>query len=125
LEKNHPENKFFDTTSLHLHVPEGAIKKDGPSAGCTLTSSLLSLAMDKPLIPDLAMTGEITLTGRILKIGGVKEKLIAAKRVGVKKVIVPESNRSDVEDLEDYVKEGIEIYFVNWYEDISKIIFEK
>lgn len=83
-----------------MHIPEGATPKDGPSAGCTMVTSLLSLALDKPVKQNLAMTGEITLTGKILPIGGVKEKTIAAKRSEVKTIIFPKDNQKDFEELE-------------------------
>ncbi|KAL2918165.1 Beige protein-like 1 [Polyrhizophydium stewartii] len=121
--KRFPENKFFDHASIHMHVPEGATPKDGPSAGSTMTTSLLSLALRKPVIPDVAMTGEITLTGKILRIGGVKEKAIAAKRSGVKTIIFPHANKSDWDELPDYIKEGLEPHFVKWYEEIFAIVF--
>jgi ATP-dependent Lon protease len=89
-----------------------------------MVTSLLSLALDKPMKAKTAMTGEITLTGRILKIGGVKEKVIAAKRAGVCTIIMPEANRNDFEDLPDYIKSDIEAVFVNDYEDIKKTVFE-
>ncbi|KAI9007332.1 Lon protease C-terminal proteolytic domain-containing protein [Gaertneriomyces semiglobifer] len=122
MTRRFPDNKFFDKASIHLHVPEGATPKDGPSAGCTMVTSLMSLALNKPVIPDVAMTGEITLTGKILKIGGVKEKTIAAKRSGVKKIIFPAANKADWDELPDYVKDGIEPHFVNWYEEIFSIV---
>ncbi len=95
----------------------------GPSAGCTMTTSLLSLALGKSIIPNVAMTGEITLTGKILKIGGVKEKAIAAKRSGVKTIIFPASNKSDWDELPGYLKENLEPHFVSWYDEIFKIVF--
>ncbi|KAJ3272043.1 ATP-dependent Lon protease pim1 [Terramyces sp. JEL0728] len=118
-----PENRFFDHANIHMHVPEGATPKDGPSAGSTMTTALLSLALDTPAIPDVAMTGEITLTGKILKIGGVKEKSIAAKRSGVKTIIFPAQNRSDWDELPDYLKENLEPHFVEWYHEIFAIVF--
>ncbi|KAH6594806.1 hypothetical protein BASA50_006280 [Batrachochytrium salamandrivorans] len=121
--KRFPDNTFFQRASIHMHVPEGATPKDGPSAGSTMTTSLLSLALGKPAIADVAMTGEITLTGKILKIGGVKEKTIAAKRSGVKRIIFPFSNRSDWDELPDYIKTGLEPHFVKWYDEIFSIVF--
>ncbi|KAL0301414.1 UNVERIFIED_CONTAM: Lon protease, mitochondrial [Sesamum radiatum] len=104
-----PENPFFGNTKLHLHVPAGATPKDGPSAGCTMITSLLSLAMNKPVKKDLAMTGEVTLTRKILPIGGVKEKTIAARRSDVKTIIFPSANRRDFDELAPNVKEGLEV----------------
>lgn len=90
-------------------MPEGATPKDGPSAGCTIVTALLSLALDKPVRENLAMTGEVSLTGKVLRVGGIKEKLLAAKRSGVTCVILPELNRVDWTELPDTVKEGIEV----------------
>ncbi|XP_056846746.1 lon protease homolog 4, chloroplastic/mitochondrial-like [Raphanus sativus] len=118
-----PKNLFFANSKLHLHVPEGATPKDGPSAGCTMITSLLSLAMKKPVRKDLAMTGEVTLTGRILPIGGLKEKTMAARRSQVKVIIFPEANRRDFEDLEESIKEGLDVHFVDEYEQIFKLAF--
>jgi len=106
-----------------MHVPEGATPKDGPSAGCTMTTSLLSLALNQPVLPNVAMTGELTLTGKILKIGGVKEKAIAAKRSGIQKIIFPKSNQSDWDELPDYIRDGLSPHFVEWYEEIYDIVF--
>uniref|UniRef100_M4D0C6 Lon protease homolog, mitochondrial n=2 Tax=Brassica campestris TaxID=3711 RepID=M4D0C6_BRACM len=122
LEKE-PENLFFANSKLHLHVPAGATPKDGPSAGCTMITSLLSLAMNKPVREDLAMTGEVTLTGRILPIGGVKEKTIAARRSQVKTIIFPEANRRDFEELAENVKEGLDVHFVDDYGKIFELAF--
>ncbi|CAN8265279.1 unnamed protein product [Cochlearia groenlandica] len=122
LEKE-PENQFFANTKLHLHVPAGATPKDGPSAGCTMITSLLSLAMKKPVKEDLAMTGEVTLTGRILPIGGVKEKTIAARRNQVKTIIFPEANRPHFDELAENVKEGLDVHFVEDYGKIFELAF--
>merc|ERR1719316_1887947 len=91
LEKQHPGNTFFQTNDVHMHVPEGATPKDGPSAGCTMVTSLLSLAMDRPVREDVAMTGEISLTGKVLAVGGIKEKVIAARRASITCVVLPEA----------------------------------
>ncbi|TRY70148.1 hypothetical protein TCAL_08724 [Tigriopus californicus] len=108
---------------VHLHVPEGATPKDGPSAGCTIVTALLSLALDKPVRPNLAMTGEISLRGKILPVGGIKEKVIAAKRAGVDTVILPNDNRKDFDDLPDVVKCDVNIHFADTYEDVFKVAF--
>uniref|UniRef100_A0A1D1XQZ0 Lon protease homolog, mitochondrial n=1 Tax=Anthurium amnicola TaxID=1678845 RepID=A0A1D1XQZ0_9ARAE len=122
LEKE-PDNTFFANTKIHLHVPAGATPKDGPSAGCTMITSMLSLAMKKPVKNDLAMTGEVTLTGRILPIGGVKEKTIAARRSDVKTIIFPSANRRDFDELAANVKEGLDVHFVDNYSQIFELAF--
>lgn len=114
---------YFEQNSIHLHFIEGAISKDGPSAGTAITTSLLSLALEKSVKSDVAMTGEISLMGKVLPIGGLKEKIMAAKREGMKIIIVPKQNISDVEDIENEVKEGLEIHFVENYEEIYRICF--
>ncbi|KAL7082986.1 hypothetical protein ACP275_14G134300 [Erythranthe tilingii] len=119
-----PENLYFANTKVHLHVPAGATPKDGPSAGCTMITSLLSLAMNKPVKKDLAMTGEVTLTRKILPIGGVKEKTIAARRSDVKTIIFPSANRRDFDELAPNVKEGIEVHFVDDYSQIYDLAFD-
>ena len=124
FEKIDPNNTYFAEHALHVHVPAGATPKDGPSAGCALVTALLSLAQDTPVRPDLAMTGEITLTGKVLPIGGVKEKTLAAKRGDMKHVVFPEGNRKDWEELTDDVKEGLTPHFVEDYEEIFKIAFD-
>lgn len=118
-----PENDFLERSSLHIHVPAGATPKDGPSAGCTIITSLLSLATGKPVRPDLAMTGEVSLTGRILPIGGVKEKALAARRSHVHHIVFPEGNRKDWDELSDDVKRGLEPHFVSSYDDVYRIAF--
>ncbi|KAK1584449.1 hypothetical protein Q3G72_033141 [Acer saccharum] len=122
LEKD-PQNTFFANSKLHLHIPAGATPKDGPSAGCTMVTSLLSLAMKKFVKKDLAMTGEITLTGRILPIGGVKEKTIAARRSDIKTIIFPSVNRRDFDELAPNVKEGLDVHFVDHYNQIFDLAF--
>eukprot|EP00884_Botryococcus_braunii_P019992 jgi/Botrbrau1/6677/Bobra.0202s0021.2 len=124
LHKLDPGNNFLDRSSVHVHVPAGATPKDGPSAGCTIITALLSLALDKPVRPDLAMTGEVTLTGRVLPIGGVKEKTLAARRSDVKSLIFPAANKRDFDELAGEVKEGLDVHFVDNYDDIYKIALE-
>uniref|UniRef100_A0A183SNB0 Lon protease homolog, mitochondrial n=1 Tax=Schistocephalus solidus TaxID=70667 RepID=A0A183SNB0_SCHSO len=114
---------FLRKAKLHLHVPQGATPKDGPSAGVTMVTALLSLACNTPTRPDLAMTGEISLTGKVLPVGGIKEKIIAAKRVGVNTVILPEMNRKDYDDLPSFIKEGLDVHFVNHYSEVFPIAF--
>ncbi|HXK59282.1 MAG TPA: endopeptidase La [Acidobacteriota bacterium] len=115
---------FFDTHFVHLHVPAGATPKDGPSAGITMATALVSMVTGKSVRRNLAMTGEITLTGRVLPIGGVKEKVIGARRAGLKTLIFPEGNRKDVDDLPDYLKEGLTFHFATEFEDVLKAAFD-
>ena len=114
---------FFDEAFVHLHVPEGATPKDGPSAGITMASALLSLAKGEQLARPLAMTGELTLTGRVLPVGGIREKLIAAKRVGIKEALLPEANRRDYDELPDYVRKGIAVHFVAHFHEVVALVF--
>lgn len=118
-----PSNSFFENSRIHLHVPEGAIKKDGPSAGITMTTALLSLAMDRPIRGDLAMTGEISLTGKVLPVGGIKEKTIAARRAGVNCLILPAENQKDFDELPEYIQEDLEVHFCDEYDDVFDIAF--
>lgn len=104
---------YFEKHDIHLHIPEGAVPKDGPSAGITMATAMLSAITQIPVRADLAMTGEITLRGRVLPIGGLKEKLLAAKMAGVKTVLVPEKNRPDIEELAAEIRDGLEIRFVS------------
>lgn len=112
---------FFATHDIHIHVPEGAIPKDGPSAGVTLVTALVSLLTDTPVQPDLAMTGEITLRGKVLPVGGVREKVLAAHRAGIKTVILPKRNEKDLEELPQNVREAIRIEFVEEISDVLEI----
>ncbi|KTG07147.1 hypothetical protein cypCar_00012983 [Cyprinus carpio] len=123
LMKEQPDNDFLVGSHIHLHVPEGATPKDGPSAGCTIVTALLSLATNTPARQNVAMTGEVSLTGKILPVGGIKEKTIAAKRSGVTCIILPAENRKDFSDLADYITEGLEVHFVENYSEIYKIVF--
>ncbi|MBX2874098.1 MAG: endopeptidase La [Saprospiraceae bacterium] len=123
LAKDDKYANFFDEHLVHLHVPAGATPKDGPSAGITMSLSLYSLATGQPIKEGIAMTGEITLTGKVLPIGGVKEKTIGARRVGIKELIFPEDNRRDFEQLPDYIKEGITVHFADYFEDVLKVAF--
>ncbi len=114
---------FFDEAFVHLHVPEGATPKDGPSAGITMATALLSLARQEKIARPLAMTGEITLTGEVLAIGGVREKVIAARRVKVMELILPAANQRDFEELPEHIKEGITAHFVRHFREVVKIVF--
>jgi len=120
LAERDPGNAFFDETALHVHVPAGSTPKDGPSAGCTMITAMVSLATGKAVRPNLAMTGEVTLTGIVMPIGGVKEKTIAARRSGVTTILFPEGNRKDYEELSDDIKEGLEVHFVSTYDEVYK-----
>ncbi|QIX01325.1 hypothetical protein AMS68_006842 [Peltaster fructicola] len=124
LAKQYPGNRFFEKAKLHMHVPEGAVPKDGPSAGITMATSLLSLALDHPLDPTIAMTGELTTIGKVLRIGGLREKTVAARRAGAKMVIFPKDNTSDWLELPENIKEGIEGKPVDWYSDVFDLVFK-
>ena len=124
LERYGAKPDFFDERFVHLHVPAGATPKDGPSAGVTMATALLSMILQKPVRKSLAMTGELTLTGQVLPIGGVKEKLIAARRVKCKCLVFPEANRKDFDELPEYLKKGFTIYFASQYEDVYRYAFE-
>jgi len=114
---------FHKNTDIHIHIPEGAVPKDGPSAGITMASAIISDLVQKPIRNDVAMTGEITLRGRILPIGGLREKILAAKRAGIKLVIVPDENAKDVSELEDSVVEGLEIIYAKHMNTVLEHIF--
>ncbi|WP_290538537.1 endopeptidase La [Alcanivorax sp.] len=115
----------LDEAFLHLHVPEGATPKDGPSAGITMASALLSLLLKKRLPRKVAMTGELTLTGQVLAVGGIREKVIAARRVGIREVILPEACQRDFDELPDYLKDGLTVHFAKQYDDVFAILWGK
>jgi ATP-dependent Lon protease len=116
--------EFFCENDFHIHVPDGATPKDGPSAGITISLALMSRLLNKPLIPRLAMTGEITLQGRVTAIGGVREKLVGAIRAGIKTVLVPQDNRKDVEELPENIRKSLDIHFVDSFTEAVKIAFK-
>ncbi|KAI5278946.1 ATP-dependent Lon protease pim1 [Ascosphaera aggregata] len=147
MAKEFPDNKFFEKAKVHLHCPEGAVQKDGrfhfilwlseianfvqlmqlssgPSAGITMATSLLSLAFDYPLDPTIAMTGELTVTGKVLRIGGLREKTVAARRAGSKTIIFPADNMSDWLELPENIREGIEGHAVSWYSEVFDLVFK-
>ncbi|CAF5039404.1 unnamed protein product, partial [Rotaria magnacalcarata] len=124
LQQLDPKNRSLRVGHIHVHVPEGATPKDGPSAGCTIVTALLSLGLNKPIRQDVAMTGEVSLTGRVLPVGGIKEKVIAAKRANVHTVILPYENQKDYNDLQDFIKDGLIVHFAKTYADVYKIIFD-
>jgi ATP-dependent Lon protease len=113
-------NTIFDKYDIHIHVPEGAIPKDGPSAGVAVATALVSLFSEKLVNPRVAMTGEITLRGKVLPVGGVKEKVLAAKRAGIEKVILPKWNEKDLKEIPDREKEGLKFVFVERVDEVVK-----
>lgn len=121
-----PDN-FFKEHDIHIHIPEGAVPKDGPSAGITMATAMLSAITETPVRADLAMTGEITLRGRVLPIGGLKEKLLAAKTAGITKVLVPDKNRADVEEIDKEITDGLTIVFVSQMKEVLEqaLLMEK
>ncbi len=117
--------KFFEENDIHIHIPEGAVPKDGPSAGITMATAMLSAITGQKVRADVAMTGEITLRGRVLPIGGLKEKTLAAKNAGIKTVIVPQKNEKDIEEVSAEIKKGLEIVYVQTMEDVLAYAFVK
>jgi ATP-dependent Lon protease len=114
---------FFDKSFVHLHVPEGATPKDGPSAGVTMATALLSIARKEAPQQNIAMTGELTLTGQVLPVGGIREKVIAARRQKISNLILPEANRGDYDELPEYLKEGLSVNFAKHYNDVFQVCF--
>eukprot|EP00930_Biecheleria_cincta_P083124 TRINITY_DN72757_c0_g1_i1.p1 TRINITY_DN72757_c0_g1~~TRINITY_DN72757_c0_g1_i1.p1 ORF type:complete len:990 (+),score=201.93 TRINITY_DN72757_c0_g1_i1:25-2994(+) len=117
-------NDFLDTAHVHMNMPEGAIPKDGPSAGVTMTSALLSLALDRPVRRDMAMTGEMSLSGKVLRVGGIKEKALAARRENVGMLVLPMSNQADYLELKPYLRAGLTAHFVDHFDDVYRLAFE-
>ena len=109
---------FYKTKDFHIHIPEGAVPKDGPSAGITMATAMLSALTGRAVRNDIAMTGEITLRGRVLAIGGLKEKILAAKRAGIKEIIVPAANKANVGELDSEIVKGLTIHYVESAEEV-------
>ncbi|MGB0360808.1 MAG: S16 family serine protease, partial [Endozoicomonas sp.] len=115
--------EFLKNAFIHLHVPEGATPKDGPSAGVTMTTALISLARGIKPLKNLAMTGELTLTGQVLPVGGIREKVIAARRQNINTLILPDDNRRDFDELPGYIREGLTVHFAQKYDDVYSVAF--
>ena len=124
-EEYHIPKKFFQENDIHIHIPEGAVPKDGPSAGITMATAMLSAITKTPVRADVAMTGEITLRGRVLPIGGLKEKTLAAKNAGIKTICVPKKNEKDIDEISPEIKKGLEIVFVEQMKDVLDVAFAK
>jgi ATP-dependent Lon protease len=118
------DSSRFNKTDLHIHVPAGAVPKDGPSAGVAIAAALISLFRDKPIQPNLAMTGEVTLTGRVLPVGGVREKILAARRAGIRNVLLPRHNEKDLVDIPAEVKADLTVRLVDTLSDVVARLFE-
>jgi ATP-dependent Lon protease len=118
------KDEVFEKKDLHIHVPDGATPKDGPSAGAAMTTAMVSAMTGIPVRCDVAMTGEITLRGEVTAIGGLKEKLLAALRGGIKTALIPEENVKDLQDIPDNVKSGLEIVPVKWIDQVLDIALE-
>lgn len=117
-------NKFFDKNTIQLHIPKTAIPKEGPSAGITIVAALQSLALNRPVRQNVAMSGEVSLMGKVLPVGGIKEKTIAAKRSDVKCLILPDENKKDFDAIPKYITKDIEVHFVKTYADAHKLLFD-
>ena len=117
--------KFYENQDIHIHVPEGATPKDGPSAGAAMCTAVTSVLSKIPVRSDVAMTGEITLRGEVLKIGGLKEKLLAARRGGIKMVLIPEGNVRDLKEIPDNVKNDLDIRPVKWIDEVLNLVLTR
>jgi ATP-dependent Lon protease len=117
------DEKLFDENDIHIHIPEGAIPKDGPSAGITMMTTLASAFAKKPVKSHLAMTGEITLRGKVLSVGGIKEKILAAKRAGIREIILCKDNRKHIEEIPAIYIEGLTFHYVNKMSEVLDLVF--
>jgi ATP-dependent Lon protease len=119
-------SEYWETSDLHVHVPAGAFPKDGPSAGVTLVTALVSLMTQRPVRSDLSMTGEVTLSGRVLPVGGIKEKVLGARRAGIKTVILPKRNEKNlIEDVPSQVREGMTFHLVDTVDQVLNLALEE
>jgi ATP-dependent Lon protease len=118
------DKDFYTASDFHLHIPAGAQPKDGPSAGVTMATALVSLVSGRCVRPDIGMTGEITLRGQVLPVGGIKEKVLAAHRYGLKTIILPKRNEADLEDIPDEIREAIEFIFVETVDEVMGVALE-
>ncbi|MBI2380127.1 MAG: endopeptidase La [Gammaproteobacteria bacterium] len=123
LKEYRADTAFFDAAFVHLHVPEGATPKDGPSAGITMATALLSLARGEKIKRTLAMSGELTLTGQVLAVGGIREKIIAARRAGIFELLLPEAVRGEFEELPDHIRDGLTVHFVKHFREVARVVF--
>lgn len=123
MTKRFPKNRFFEAADIHVHCPDGAIPKDGPSAGISFTTSLVSLALNQPIAGNIAMTGELTVTGRVLAVGGLREKILGAKRYGCDTIIFPRDIENTLEDIPAEVKDGVKLIAVEWYHEVFDLVF--
>lgn len=119
------DEELIEKKNIHVHVPEGATPKDGPSAGIAMLTSMVSSFTNKKVKPHLAMTGEITLRGKVLPVGGIKEKLLAATRAGIKEVILCEANRKDVEEIKQDYLNNLKVHYVGWMREVLEIALER
>ena len=118
------EPDFYEKKDIHVHIPEGAIPKDGPSAGITMATSILSAVTNIPCRKDLAMTGEITLRGKVLPVGGIKEKLLAAYRAGITTIVLPRENEKDLDDLPEEIRTVLETHLVDDVDEVVRLALE-
>jgi len=116
------DDEVFETSEFHIHVPAGAIPKDGPSAGITMYVAIASLLMGKPVRPDVAMTGEITLRGMVLQVGGIKEKVLAAHRAGIKRIVMPKRNEKDLKEIPEEIREEMSFSFVQRMSEVLELV---
>ena len=124
-DKYHIDSNLFNENDIHIHVPEGAVPKDGPSAGVAMTLAIISALSKTPVPPDIALTGEVTLRGNALPIGGLREKSLAALRSGIKTIIVPKENKRDVDELPKEVKDTLKILYMKDVDDAYKVVFKE